>query len=114
MSNPSKQKGTAFETSLLDFLRKYFPGAERRALSGAKDKGDYILPTAAFALEAKNCQKINLAGWIKEAETEARNLGVPYGVVVHKRRGTTDPSQQYVTMTLGSLLGLLKGVGSKA
>lgn len=103
----SKQKGTSFETSLLPCLREYYPGAERRALSGKNDKGDFILPGASYALEAKNHRQFNLSAWLKEAEEEAENLGVPFGVVVHKRRGKTAPEQQYVTMTLGTFLQLI-------
>lgn len=102
-----KQKGTSFETSLLPCLREYYPGAERRPLSGNKDKGDFILPGADFALEAKNVKAMSLGAWIKEAEVEAENLGVPFGVVVHKRRGTTDPGQQYVTMTLRTFMDMM-------
>ena len=104
----SKQKGTSFETSLLPALRTVYPGAERRALTGNKDKGDFILPGADFALEAKNQKALDLSGWIREAETEAENLGVPFGVVVHKRRGKTDPMEQYVTMTVGTFLAMMK------
>jgi hypothetical protein len=100
----SKAKGTSFETSLLPLLRQYFPGAERRALSGNKDKGDFILPGATFALEAKNVQSMSLGVWVAEAEVEAENLGVSYGVVVHKRRGKTDPGEQFVTMPLRTFL----------
>jgi hypothetical protein len=104
--NRPKMKGTAYETSLLPLLREFFPGAERRALSGAKDKGDYILPGAAFALEAKNVKAMALGSWLDEATVEAENLGVRYGVVVHKRRGKTDPSEQFVTMKLQTFLEL--------
>jgi hypothetical protein len=102
-----RQKGTAFESSLLPLLREYYPGAERRALAGVKDKGDFILPGASFALEAKNCKQMQLSAWVREAEVEAENLGVPHGVVVHKRRGVTDPARQYVTLTLKDFLELV-------
>lgn len=108
MTNRSKQKGTSYESSVLPLLQEYYPGAERRALAGALDKGDFILPGAPFAAEAKNHKAMSLAEWVKEAEVEAKNLGVPYGIVIHKRRGTTDPRRQYVTLTLGSFLELTK------
>lgn len=106
--NRSKQKGTAFESSLLPLLQRYYPGSERRALTGAKDKGDYILPGADFALEAKNHKSMDLSGWIGEAQVEAENLGVPHGVVVHKRRGKTLPEEQYVTLRLEDFLELVR------
>lgn len=108
----SKQKGTSFETSLLPLLQRFFPGAERRALTGAKDKGDFILPGANFALEAKNHKAMDLAGWLGEAQVEAVNLGVPHGVVVHKRRGKTAPEEQYVTLRLEDFLEMITERGN--
>ena len=108
MVNRSKAKGTSFESSLLPLLREYFPGAERRALSGAKDKGDFILPGANYALEAKNQKGTMLGPWHKEAKVEAENLGVAFGVVVHKRHGMTDPAEQWVCLTLRDFLELTK------
>ena len=35
MSNPSKQRGTAWETAVVDYMRKHgFPYAERRVTNG--------------------------------------------------------------------------------
>lgn len=104
----SKQKGTSFESSLLPLLQAFYPGAERRALTGAKDKGDYILPGASFALEAKNHKAMDLAGWLAEAQVEAANLGVAHGVVVHKRRGKAAAEEQYVTLRLEDFLELVR------
>jgi hypothetical protein len=47
---------------------------------------------------------MSLGVWVAEAEVEAENLGVSYGVVVHKRRGKTDPGEQFVTMPLRTFL----------
>ena len=105
----SKQKGTSYETSLLPLLRAYYPGAERRALSGAKDKGDYILPGASYALEAKCVKAMALGSWVDEAQVEAANLGVRHGVVVHKRRGKTAPEEQFVTLRLIDFLEIVTG-----
>lgn len=107
---PSKQKGTAFETFVLPAFRTYYPQAERRAMQGANDKGDLLLPGEdRFIVECKNVRAMNLAGWLKEAHVEAFNAGVRAGVVVHKRRGSTDPLDQYVTLDLGDFLWLAHG-----
>ena len=45
-----------------------------------------------------------------EAQFEAINDNAVAGFVVHKRRGTADPLEQYVTMTLGDLLRIAWGV----
>ena len=50
-----------------------------------------------------------LAEWVNEAQTEAGNDDALAGVVWHKRRGTTDPGDWYVTMTGADLVALLTG-----
>jgi hypothetical protein len=107
----ARQKGTAFETSLLPLLREWYPEAERRPLQGEKDKGDYHLPgEARYALQAKNQKTMVLSSWVDDAAEQALNLdpsGHAVGVVVHKRRGVTDPYEQYVTMKFGDFLWLV-------
>ena len=46
---------------------------------------------------------------MEEAHTEAGNDGALCGVVIAKRRGTTDPGAQYVLMTVNDLIALLTG-----
>lgn len=111
-----RQKGTSFETSLLPLLKQYYPSASRAPLRGTKDEGDFILDGAPFVLEAKNHKEMKLAEWLREAEAEALNAAVargsvpgefPVGVVVAKRRGVTDPAEQYAVLTLGDFLHLV-------
>lgn len=107
MTNRSKQKGTSYESSVLPAIQEKRPNAERRVLQGKNDKGDFHIPDEArFVVEAKNCKEMDLSGWIREAEIEAANAGVLFGVVVHKRRGKTDPREQYLTMKFGDFLDL--------
>lgn len=40
MTNPSKARGTAAETAVVRYLRRWWPNVERRALAGNADKGD--------------------------------------------------------------------------
>jgi hypothetical protein len=108
MTNRSKAKGTSFESSVLPAIKAKQPLAERRALEGVNDKGDFYIPgEERFIVEAKNHKEMKLSEWIREAEIEAKNAGVPHGVVVHKRRGKTDPREQYVTMKFGDFLDLV-------
>ena len=111
MSNPSKQRGTAAETAVVDYLRRRgWPFAERRALSGRLDKGD-VAGVAGVCLEVKSCKTIDLAGWLKEAETEQANAGAHVGAVVAKKRGTTDPGQWYAVLSFRQLCDLLAAAG---
>ncbi|MDQ3224317.1 MAG: hypothetical protein M3Q75_12730 [Gemmatimonadota bacterium] len=50
---------------------------------------------------------MDLPGWLRQARVEAGNAGVPYGVVVHKRRGKAEPALQFVTLELGDFLRLV-------
>lgn len=105
-----RQKGTFFETMICKFIKVWKPQTERRGMQGRNDRGDIYIPgEERFILECKNQKTMKLAMWIEEARTEAVNAGVPYGVVVHKRKGTQLAGEQYVTMPLFAFLGLVYG-----
>jgi hypothetical protein len=90
--NKSKQLGTSFESAVVNYLVEHgFPFARRLTQSGSKDKGDIYLgdapPGGQVTVEAKNCAKINLAGFVDEAVVETENAGNDFGVAIIKRRG---------------------------
>lgn len=111
----SKQKGTAFETALANYLSEIVgQPVERRALKGTADDGDLHLPTPGgrLIIEAKNHQRMELADWVDQADAEAGNADKRFpdvlgGVVVHKRRGKGRAADQYATMRLDTLLTIL-------
>ena len=107
----SKQKGTSFESHVVDFLKKNgFPNAERRALTGALDKGD-ITGVGSLVFECKNHAQLAFSAWLEEAEVERVNADADFGIVVAKRRGRGKAEEQYVVMALGSFVELLKRSG---
>lgn len=72
MSTKSKAKGTRAETESVNYLRERFPAAERRSLSGSKDKGDIAgIPKAVGEIKAATQQR--LAEWQRETLTEMVN-----------------------------------------
>ena len=105
----ARQKGTKFETSLLPLIRKYYPDARRSPLAGANDTGDFTIPGVThFILQAKNRKRMVLSEWVDAAGIQAkRHHPDAVGVVVHKRLGTTDPAEQYVTLKFGDFLSLV-------
>ncbi len=108
--NAAKQKGTAFEAAIVDYLNEHgWTRAERRALNGAQDRGD-IAGIAGLVIEAKNCKTLDLAGWLTELEVEIANDHATTGVVVAKRRGK-NVSQAYAILSFGSYCELLKLAG---
>ena len=108
--NPSKQKGTAFERQIADYLRTYWPYADRAPLTGNKDRGD-ISGTPGLVWECKNAKTIKLSEWLQEAQIEAENAEADHGILVVKRRGTTAPGSQYAIVELEQLVDLLKEAG---
>lgn len=103
----SKQKGTAWESAIVAYLDGAGLPVERRALTGAQDKGDIAgLPVA---IEAKNCKTAALAAWVDEAAKEAHNARVAVGVVWHHRRGKASPGDGFVTMRGEDFVTLLIG-----
>ncbi len=106
-----KQKGTAFETQIVEYLRESgWVHAERRALTGNNDKGD-ITGTGPLVWECKNHQKLSFSAWLEEAEIERDNAKANYGIVVAKRRGKGKPQDQYAMMKLSWLIKLLQEAG---
>lgn len=75
MANPSKQKGTAWETKLVRRLSSVFPLVERRALRGVNDLGDFA-NCNAWVIEAKNQKSWRLHEWMRSLRKKAH--GAPY------------------------------------
>jgi hypothetical protein len=116
----SRAKGTAFETLIVDYLRKtIYPEAERAPLWGAKDEGDF-LNTPGFTLQAKNQAATSLGAWLDQARTQNENYVEAHAptswrlpAVVHKRRGRGAPEDQFVTMSLGDWARLVHWINSQ-
>lgn len=107
----SRRKGTNWESAIVDYLTAN--GAtqtERRALCGTNDRGD-IAGIPGLVIEAKNEKRIDLAGYVTEAEQERTNDGARIGLAWVKRRGKTSPGDAYVVMTGANLVRLLTDAG---
>lgn len=103
----AKQKGTNFESFLAKGFSQFFDDPlERVVLHGREDQGDLWVPNTRglIVVEAKNRRQMALAEWVDEAQVEAGNVSktrnVLGGVVVHKRRGTAQFWDQYVSMRM--------------
>jgi hypothetical protein len=108
----AKQKGTAWETRIVTFLRDHgFTYADRVPLSGHKDRGDVTTGPGSPVIEAKNQARHSLAEWLTEAEQERDNAKADTAVVWIKRRGFTSPGRGYVVMSGDDYVWLLKSAG---
>ena len=108
----AKQKGTAWETAIVTFLRDHrFHYADRVPLSGNKDRGDVTVGYGGPAIESKNQNRLSWAEWLDEAKQEAVNAKAPFGVVWAKRRGKGSPRDGYVLMDGAAFVQLLIDAG---
>lgn len=110
----AKAAGTRFESSIVAYLAEHVSDLiERRRLSGSKDRGDISglrHMGGRVVLELKDYGGRHLVGpWLTEADIERGNDDALIGAVVAKRRGTTDPGDQVVLMTVRDLVALLTG-----
>lgn len=97
MTNRSLKKGTKAETAVVDYLRgEHWPLAERRAKNGNRDRGD--IAGLGVVIEVKDCVRLDLAGWLAELKVEMANDNARWGAVIHKKRGTTNVADWYVTL----------------
>jgi hypothetical protein len=80
----AKAKGTAAETAVVRYLQSWWPAAERRALSGGKDKGD-VAGIPGVVIEVKAAVRQELAAWRRETWTEMENAQARFSMLVVKR-----------------------------
>lgn len=93
-----RAKGTAWETSIVNYLADYFEDV-RRTGSADYGAGDIVGIHPGLVIEAKNAQRIDLAGWVDQAETAAERNAADIAAVWVKRRGHTSPGKGYVVMS---------------
>ena len=111
----AKTAGTRFERLVADYLAKTLNDdrIDRRTRTGSKDRGDIgglRHMGQRLVVETKNYGgQLKPTEWTKEAHIEAGNDDALVGIVVAKRRGTSNPGEQWVLMTLADLVALLTG-----
>ena len=115
MSTYNKQKGTKFESDVVNFLRRLGHFAERLARAGSKDQGDIVTIIAGrtYILECKNHKSINLPQFWAEAQIEASNYAKARGLsveppafVIVKRRNAS-VEQAWVVQSLEKWIELM-------
>jgi hypothetical protein len=110
----AKAAGARFERVVADYLRDALECEyiDRKVKTGSRDTGDIGGVRAhgqRVVVETKDCATLSLPQWVREAQQEAVHDKALAGVVVAKRRGVSDPAQQWVVMTLADLAALNTG-----
>lgn len=110
----AKRAGARFNAAVARYLATHVDDRiEVRHSTGARDRGDVSSVRhmgERVVVECKDYGGRYLVGpWLAEADIERGNDDAAAGLVVAKRRGTTDPGEQVVFMTLRDLVSLLTG-----
>ena len=109
----AREAGSKHNHSVAKYLAENgHPYALKAPAWGANDKGDVTNVFTAggerIAVEAKDYGgRYEVGPWLREAEAERVNYHAIAGIVVAKRRGTTDPGDQVVITTLRDLVAIL-------
>lgn len=125
MANPSKQKGTSFETLVTNFLKTHgFHRAYRPALTGSGDVGDVngvgrniddtVTGFKHVIFQCKNYKKYSLGPWMKATKEQAFRKGddtVPILVVKRHGMGASNVGKNFLIMELEDGLDLLREAG---
>ena len=111
----AKKAGSAFESLIRDALREGLrdPNIQRAPRWGAKDKGDLVnvrIDGHDLVIQTKDVSVLSLPNWTRDAKVQALNADALAGIVIHKRRGTTNPLEQWVSMTVSELIALITKV----
>lgn len=117
MAHPSAAKGKKYERDVLAYARDRGTDIERLRDTGVHDEGDFAVRTGqlTFVLEAKAEKRMNLSGYLAEAEREAAvysaNRGgrptIPAAVVKRPGYGI---GRSYVVMELDTFLDLTERI----
>ena len=91
----SRRKGATYERDAEKWLTDVFGSLVTRTNRSGFDGDDFDL-AGIVSIEAKNHARLELSTWLRQAE---ENAGDRLPIVLHKKRGTTDVGDHYVTMT---------------
>jgi hypothetical protein len=111
----AKAAGAKFERLVADGLAVALQDTriDRKVKTGAKDRGDIANVRHGehkIVIECKDRGgQFFAAEWVGEAEAERINDdNALAGIVIAKRKGVTDPMQQWVVCTVSELVALLR------
>lgn len=108
----AKRKGTLAESAVVDYLRRTFSMAERRALQGSKDRGD-VSGIPKVVIEIKNHASYKLPEWMRETKVEKENDNAELGILIIKPNGigVSNVQDWWTVVPLETMVKLLKDAG---
>lgn len=107
----SRRKGAAAELAVVQWLRGRGRRTVERRPTGSPDPFGDITGIPRTVVEVKNHAALDLAGWVTQLEAELAAAGATTGVVIVKRRGTTDVGRWYAVLTVDTWERLMTEAG---
>ncbi len=107
----SRRKGAAAETAVVRWLRSRGRRSTERRPTGSPDPFGDITGLNGCVVEVKNHAAHDLAGWATQLEAEITAADADTGVVIVKRRGTTDVGRWYAVLTVDAWERLMTEAG---
>ena len=112
MTTPSKRKGSQYERDVVKWLvANGYPCAERAYGAGRHDDVGDIDGIDGVVIECKNEKKFRIPQYLQELEDEMIHADAETGVVLIKKRGTSNISESYAVMPAELWVNLLKQAG---
>lgn len=113
MANPSKARGTKWESDCVNMIKTVDPWSERAPPQGAIDKGDILLDQLRkrrlVIIECKAGKDFKLAEWQKETERERQLAGTTYGLLWIKAPRKR-PEEGYCVTPIWQALAMLRSL----
>jgi hypothetical protein len=106
----ARAKGTSWETKVIEYLRQWWPYAERRALHGAADKGD-VSGIVSVCIECKSHASWKPGEWLRELDAEMANAAADTGAVFAKVKGKAGAADGVILLRPDVYVALLKAAG---
>lgn len=111
MTSMQKRKGDRAEIAVRNVLRVLgFPWAERTRAGHPDDHGD-IWAAMGLMVQVKDQAASSYGVWLRETEEQRVAGGADHAVLVHKRRGESDPAQWYAVLTVEQYARLARAAG---
>jgi hypothetical protein len=108
VANPNKARGDRAERDAASWFRNNgWPDADRSLGAGRpQDRGD-LTGIRWFCIQVKDQAQYRINTWMPEMLEQKWRARAEYGVLLLKRRGTTDTGQWYAVMTVEDLNRLM-------
>jgi Holliday junction resolvase len=108
MTTPQKQKGDRAERAVVEWLHDLgFTKAHRIRAGSPDDIGDIELGVPGVVIEVKDRGKIDLPAWIRKLGIQKANKDAALGVIVVKKRGSSDPFEWSYVVDAATLVNVL-------